>query len=515
MIQIFTTSDLHGHLLREPSEKNSENSLAQLASIIHERQLEKEHRIYIDNGDTIQGTPLTHYYGNHDGRLGHPVVKALEVLGCDAVVPGNHEFNYGLQRINRVVDESTFPWLSANILYRKTQEPYFGQPYLIREAGSVRVAILGITTCVMEISELDVEMVDEVTALARWIAVLEERETYDLLVVAYHGGVDHHPSTGMPLVKAHENLGLTLFEKFPQIDVLITGHQHLSFSKTMEKRVILQPPAFAEGLGEVLIALEKESGDSAWSVSSVQSMIHLTNGREEAQTLVRALLPYWEEADAWKKEVLCTLQGDMLVSDILKDICLASHPLVEWLHRVQIKNLPSDISCVTFPNATFKGFHQGTITREDVMNFFPFPGTLEKVNMTGKDLRVYLEHAASLFQLDEHSGSVQFNPVWLEPHFRLYDYPMLHGIDYTFDLRKPEGSRVVQASVSGEKLNDDKRYTMVTSDFVVAQLCKVFHMDVYSLKSSELDFPQLLMEDAQKGGLSQVKKENNRKIIFR
>ncbi len=72
----------------------------------------------------LQGTPLSHYMlaEKEDNSQIHPVISACNTIQYDAAVIGNHEFNYGREKLEKAVNDSSFPWLSANIVKKKEQQ---------------------------------------------------------------------------------------------------------------------------------------------------------------------------------------------------------------------------------------------------------------------------------------------------------------------------------------------------------------------------------------------------------
>ena len=93
--------------------------------------------LLVDDGDAIQGDAI--------GILteGQAVTKVMNALGYDAAIPGNHEFDYGMEAFENVRELAEFPYLSCNIT--KNDALYF-EPYLIKEANGKKIAFIGITT---------------------------------------------------------------------------------------------------------------------------------------------------------------------------------------------------------------------------------------------------------------------------------------------------------------------------------------------------------------------------------
>ncbi|HEY2420537.1 MAG TPA: metallophosphoesterase, partial [Neobacillus sp.] len=201
---ILETSDIHGNVfpINYGNNQETNSGLAKIARLINMEKQKADYTLLIDNGDVIQGTPLTYHYAKflHDKK--NPMIRILNTLQYDAAIIGNHEFNYGLDLLKQAVVESDFPWLSANILDGKTNQPLFGQPYLIKEfANGLRVAVLGVTTHYIPNWEnpnhIEGLLFEEaLRTTKKWVEFLQENETYDLLVVSYHGGFERDLSSG-------------------------------------------------------------------------------------------------------------------------------------------------------------------------------------------------------------------------------------------------------------------------------------------------------------------------------
>ena len=95
------------------------------------------HVLLVDNGDSIQGETM--------GTLtsGKAVLDLMNKIGYDAVIPGNHEFDYGMDRFLQLAGEADFPYLSCN--FNKEGELVF-PPYHIFTFDDVKIAFVGVTT---------------------------------------------------------------------------------------------------------------------------------------------------------------------------------------------------------------------------------------------------------------------------------------------------------------------------------------------------------------------------------
>ena len=86
--------------------------------IIDQIRAEATNAILVDNGDFLQGNPMGDYIayerGMKEGDV-HPVIKAMNTLGYDCSTLGNHEFNYGLDFMFKVLAGANFPFVCANL----------------------------------------------------------------------------------------------------------------------------------------------------------------------------------------------------------------------------------------------------------------------------------------------------------------------------------------------------------------------------------------------------------------
>ena len=120
-IRILGTTDIHTNLYNYDYYKDAQTQefgLAKTATLIKEARAEAKNTLLFDNGDLIQGNPLGDYKARVDkleeGEL-HPVFQAMKQLDYDAATVGNHEFNYGLEFLDEVLDDAPMPYVSANV----------------------------------------------------------------------------------------------------------------------------------------------------------------------------------------------------------------------------------------------------------------------------------------------------------------------------------------------------------------------------------------------------------------
>jgi len=470
VITILETSDLHGSLLPIHYANNLSNDvgLAKIAALIADERQKNEHVLVIDNGDLIQGTPLAYHHARLDNTPINPMVLGLNYLQYDAAVLGNHEFNYGLDVLHKAVQESQFPWLCATIVDHVKDEPFLGKPYLVRELpNGVRVGILGLTTPYIPNWEnpdhiQGLQFVDAVQAAAKWVPVLQEQEQVDVVVVAYHGGFERDLATGEPTEPlTGENQGYQLCMEVAGIDVLLTGHQHRSIAGVEVGGVItVQPGSNGAALGKVELELARNEGK--WRIVAKRSELLTVQDIDADPELIARVSDYEAKTQEWLDQPIGKLTGDMRVHDPMQ-IRLRDNALIEFINRVQMELSGAKIANTALFDNISPGF-PADITMRDIVSNYIYPNTLKVIRISGQDIKDALEQSAAYFELAS-DGSVQVSAKFREPKPQHYNYDMWEGIDYTINISRPLGDRVVQLDYEGRPIDRSASFDVVMNNY--------------------------------------------------
>jgi 2',3'-cyclic-nucleotide 2'-phosphodiesterase/3'-nucleotidase len=422
----------------------------------------------IDNGDCLQGTPLTYYHAKVNSLLPNPVIACLNGLRYDAAVLGNHEFNYGLPYLRSAVEASEFPWLSANIVDSSTGLPVFGQPYLVREMDNgVRVGVLGLTTSYIPVWEQPQHIAglrfdDPVETAKKWIPVMKAEEHVDVIIVSYHGGLERDPETGQPTEPlTGENAGYALCEQVEGIDVLLTGHQHRAIENCSINGVcVIQPGNEGRYLGKVTLQMEKNP--EGWQVTGHKSELISAAQYAPDQAICNLVSDIEEFTQTWLDQPFGFLDGNMTVHSH-EDARLHEHPLIEFIHRVQMDASGAGISAAALFDNLSPGFGEIITMREIVANYI-YPNTLKVLRVSGSDIKAALEKSAEYFEINAQ-GRMVVSPSFLVPKPQHFNYDMWEGIDYILDISRPVGQRVVKLERDGQVVRDEAEYDVVMNNY--------------------------------------------------
>lgn len=468
-LTILETSDIHGHLLPINYGSNQDvfYGLSKLAPIIKKIKTEEENVLIIDNGDLLQGTPLTHFYAKYMNSLTNPMINVLNDLEYDAAVIGNHEFNYGLPLLRKAVSQSNFPWLSANIVHKFTKETYFGAPYLIKTfENGLKAAVLGISTHHIPHWEYadhikDLAFEEALFAARRWVPYIHDEERPDIMIVSYHGGFERDIQTGGWLdAQSDENQAFQICEEVDGIDVMLSGHQHRTLTGEVNGVTVLQPGYNGQVLGRVSISFEMMDGE--WNIKDKFAELIYPENEVPDQEIIRISEKYEMKTQEWLEKPVCKIEGDMAISDPFA-VRLKEHPLIELINKIQMEAAGVDISLTALFNNTSKGF-SSEVTMRDIVTNYIYPNTLTVIEIKGTDIKEALEKSSSYFSLTQE-GEITVNPAFSYPKPKHYNYDMWEGIFYTIDVSKEIGKRIVKLTYHGESLNPEGNYQVVMNNY--------------------------------------------------
>src|SRR5437588_8487717 len=145
---------------------------------------------------------------------------------------GNHEYNFGLQVLEKARREAKFPWLSANT-YDTGKATTHYQPYIVQEGQGVRIGVLGLTTTGIPNWENKpnyegLEFHETVSEAKKWVPVLRDKEKVDVVFIAMHMGIEEDLRTGQrnPSNVPNENAAIAIARQVPGVDVILMGHTH-------------------------------------------------------------------------------------------------------------------------------------------------------------------------------------------------------------------------------------------------------------------------------------------------
>lgn len=440
-LTIYFTSDTHGYLYPNNFADTKPRSMGLLSM-----QFPKDaNTLIIDGGDTIQGSPLTYFCKLSQREL--PVAQAMNDRGYDYVTLGNHDFNNGYDYLKRHLDELNAKCLCANVHDLRGELPISAADVHVLGNG-LRVGLIGLVTDWVNRWEkrenlMELSVTDPLAAAREAIAKLDA----DILVGIYHGGIERDLQTGRLLSHTDENIACRLCEEL-KLDLLLTGHQHIPMVNQSWNGVhIAQTPCNA--VSYVKVTLEDDGFHS--ELCSVPDTAVLTQSQEQL----------WSDVNNWLDQPIGRLSKDIWPDEKLA-MAMEGSSIADFFNIVQLWASGADVSCAALGNE-LRGF-ASEVTVRDVVASYIYSNTLVVLNVTGEVLKTALEQCARYFAVSA-DGSVSIAESFLSPKVAHYNYDYFYGIEYTFDLSRPEGERVTALTRNGQTVQQDDQLTLVMCDY--------------------------------------------------
>ncbi len=496
-ILFLDTSDVHGQQFATDYTKDQEQSgthyqsMTRVATYIKQQRAEYENVFLSDSGDTVQGTPLTYYYAFMKKDVEDPAMKVMRMLDYDMWVVGNHEFNYGMDILQRQLDyltskstetESQVGVSMANYLDAssnsdasrdwKTWNGY--APYVIKEYDGVKVAIMGIGN--PNISNWDVPENWEGIYFAGVVETYkhyekEMKEKANLIVLVSHSGIDGDSE--------RSDFIRELVSTTDSIDLVFSGHEHRNgvtmITNTAGKEIpVISPSTKAAAVGRALFTYNKTTKEYTVDAQSVPMTEKRAALYEPDAELVAALQPY--EDATWSEYMLQPI-GSASGNFTASNLGTAPSAFVDLVNQAQIwgaydrggVNTPDDTSddkpaqlSITAPLLSGNNENliaEGEIVLGDMFALYRYENWFYQIQMSGKEVRTWLECSASkVVTNDDGSYGISGGLTY-------YDVIYGDGFSYVIDPTAPDGSRISSMTYNGKEVADDDTFTVVINNY--------------------------------------------------
>jgi len=482
-IRIIETTDVHGVILPYDFIENEKlnASLASSFSYIKQVRTEKEATLLFDNGDNLQGQPEVYYYNFIDTVQPHFVAEVMNFMGYDAGTVGNHDIETGHSVYDRLVKEYNFPLLAANAVNIKTGKSYF-EPYRIIEKDGFRIAVFGLVTPAIPNwlpPELysGIEFKDMVETARKWMPLILN-EKPDLVVGLFHSGWDRSEGKLQKTDNLNENGSAAVAYNVPGFDIIFNGHDHKVANEKFVNSVgdtvlILNGGSRSEKLAEadITFSLKKIKGKRQMKIGG--KIINVSDFKPDSEFITR-FMPQYKIIDEYVNRVI----GTSLATISSRDAYFGSSAFVDMIHSTQLEITGADISFAA-PLSFDVQIKKGPITVGDMFKLYRFENMLYTMSLSGEEIQKYLEYSYSewfntmkkpsdlLLKLrtgKDGKPIITNNKAWLKN--QSYNFDSAAGINYTVDVSKPEGTRIViKGFTDGRPFEKNKIYKVAVNSY--------------------------------------------------
>lgn len=517
-LRLLETTDVHANLLDYDYHTDlpvDSYGLVRTAALIRKARAESINCLVFDNGDFLQGTPLSDLTARRDQTAMHPVIEAMNSIGYDAATLGNHEFNFGLEWLKTVLAQVEFPVTCANALSRldqhMEQDVSFLAPYLLLPRqlsdrdGNRHMLMIGVIGLVPpQITIWDQFHLSNriwtrgIVETARHMAPKLRAAGADIVILLAHSGIgmgDEHPMM--------ENAVLPL-SKLPGIDAILAGHSHQVFPSAefetlagfdAQTGALNDTPVVMAGFrGSHLgvLDLELRFEDDRWTVCGSRSEARpvTPEGSASSEEPLRQILTRAHDATiritrrpiGHREKPLhsyLALAGQSSVARVITQAQMwaAQHLLGEQLNPT----IPLLSASAVFKTGGrggpdyFTDVPAGEIYLRQVADIYPFPNELCVLRMNGAQLRDWLERAASVFNQVVPGQGQQ---ALIDPSVPGHAFDVIDGLEYQIDLSrtavydhagnrqgKPDRGRIIDLRHHGRRIADTDQFALATNHY--------------------------------------------------
>ena len=445
-LQVVATTDLRGRILAQDPFTLQPAGLgwAAVATLIKGLKERNPQTLLLDCGNILSGDPVNYVRNRLRPELPEPSVAVMNALGYHAMAVGGREFDFGYKVLRSVEELAQFPFLSANTVFASTGKGVF-TPYVKVAMGGLQVAILGLTAASAARSAdpanlLDLTFLDPVETARSLIPKLRDKEKADVIVVAVQGG------TG-PCAPLGPNPVQCLAERVPGIDLIVAGNGLEPMASRVAGVPVIQGGAQGRAVGVAELKLRRER--FRWKVDSVD--LHLEQPKADTAPDPQVL----DLTAAVRAETEAYLNTFATNTDMDLDgrwSRMEDTPLVQLLHSVMRRSALADLSAIASPGSRIF-IPKGPTSVRQFYALAPEEDRVARIRINGAQLRKYLEHSARFYNFS-------YQPELFNREVAPRDFDLVSGVNYSLDLTRPVGQRVVVLTYRGEPVRDEQVFTL-------------------------------------------------------
>ena len=425
IITTMSTSDIHGHMVPyTPSGSSIEvGGSAKAAWLFDEAERRNPNTLVLDGGDSPYNTDLANM------SQGQSSVDVMNAQGYDATVLGNHDFDYAFDNLLSLAERAEYAMLSANTYWKDGTYPEQFEPYIVKEVGGLKVAIVGLT--------------DDGSKATTHYSNTQDIEFHDHWEVGQQVVDQANAEADLVIMLAHlHGANNEVPTRIDGIDMEIGGGND-TFGRPLniEGTVVVNPG----GVGTCVN----------------QTNLNVKDGELLGYTFNQIILSSDVPEDPEVSAIIADYQADLDAQmDVVIGQCASDIPWSSALVRAQespLGNLAADAlrdycdADIAIQNGggIRAGLTAGDVTVGDIFGMLPFDNKVTLVEVTGQTVWDALENGVDAYP--ELNGKL----------------PQVSGIQYTFDASKPAGERIVSVTMAdGTPLDLNAWYTLACNDFM-------------------------------------------------
>tara|TARA_X000000368_G_C23044336_1_gene718449 strand:+ start:633 stop:2177 length:1545 start_codon:yes stop_codon:yes gene_type:complete len=411
--------------------------ISHLATLIRDVRESEDISFLVDAGDIFTGALSK----KSEGKLPFDLYSAMNY---DTLTLGNHEFEYGWERLVETIPRANFPVLNANIVHQESGE-LIAQPYTILNRNGVKVGVIGVMgidafyNTMASFHRTGLTIKDPTETAQYWADII--RDEVNIIVVLTHQNRTAPMQTNKesdPSVQRGFDEDYAMAGNLKGVDVIFGGHSDNG----------LQEPVIHPDTGTVIGLTFGQGMHLGYTKFKIDTQKH------DVEFIEGYLIP------VNSKQLLEDKQTATLIKDyrkiypeLLEVLAVVSEPLMrKYNEESSIGNLLTDYmreaaqSDIAFLNsgAIRADFNAGDVTLEQLINVYPFKDNLTIIELTGNQIKELVEYSLTL----------------------PYGIGQISGLQINYDSTQDMMNRVIDIKVNGSELIDNKKYTVSVSGYL-------------------------------------------------
>lgn len=472
VINIYATNDLHGRFFDSTyiDKGVNQSSLSIVSKYLkNERANAKIDPILLELGDNLQGDNASFFYNYIDTTGRHILTEIVEYLKYDAVVVGNHDIETGGKVYNKLKNELSAPYLAANAIRTDNGKPYF-LPYTIIIREGIRIAVIGLTNPNIPSwltpslwKGMEFKKIPETTSY--WVNYINQNEKPHIIVVAMHAGIGIESDPNI------EDPALYTASKIKGIDVVFAAHDHKVFNKKVyngeDSVLVIEAGNRAQNISHVKITISIEN-DKVVDKSILGTVVNMSGLPADSDFNQQFRAKYLKVREFTNKKI-----GSITKDIYSRDAFAGPSLYIDLIHKIQLETTKADISFASPLNFDVK-INKGDLNFQDLMNLYPFENQLYVMELTGQEIKNYLELSYDQWILapvkpnSKRLFRIKYNIERKKYQFEHYffSFDSAAGIIYEVNINKPKGEMInIKSMSNGESFDLKKTYKVAISSY--------------------------------------------------
>ncbi|MBU4511447.1 5'-nucleotidase C-terminal domain-containing protein, partial [bacterium] len=438
-----------------------------------EKAKNPEGTIIVTAGDSYQGSAMSNLL------YGEPVSAVFKEIGIELSAVGNHEFDWGIDRITKWAEDGGLTFVCANIYDKRTNEPVgWAKPYVILDKAGVKVGFVGLATPETTYKALkanveNYDFKDPVATLVNWVPKVKDAGA-DIIIVLTHLG-SFQDKEGKITGEAAD-----LFQ-VEGVDGVISAHTHQRISGLVDGKPLVQAYYNGRTIAKMTFVFD-ENNKLVSAEPSLDNLFERADTLKDDANTLAIYTKYEEELGP----VLGKVLGKTTV-ELDHDRYAGPSLLGEWSCEVMREKVGVQIA-MTNGGGLRVPIPAGEITAGILYEVMPFDNTLYTMKLSGADVKANIEHGI----MNEDIGWIQIS-----------------GVMVTYNKEAEAGNRITSMVLEdGTPVEMDKYYTVVTNDFMFTG------GDNYNFKNAQdgldtfIPIRDALMDAVEKAGIISPVKQN-------